>query len=453
MYLLGPLFLLFVVAVDRRPRPRARAYLAAAGFAGMAFCLQLYLPIRSLADPPIDWGNPENAPNFWAVLTRQQYAFMLTERPRTLERFVRQMGVFLTFYSKQFTQSVGWIAAAGALALWRKRFAYTTFMFVTFCALVLGTVCVLNFSFDEESLWVTSVHWIPAYAIAAVWLGAAVDWVGNHPSRERLCRVLSALCGSSIVLWPLLAHYAANDRSDDYFAHDYAKNVLATFEKNALYFPSADHANFPLQYFQVVQGLRPDVTIGSKYGYTDPALYTDIPADLRIGIGKYPTRSQCQRIEEWIAARAERPVYFSKPRPLETLPGKSLVQTGLLFRLVDENAAPLERDLWADYSWHTLEPEAGRDDYAAKLILFDYYMARARDHFTKGRPDEAFAAIAKAERVAGRNADLLNDLGGLLGERGFPDEAAGYFASVLAIDPGHDLAARNLARTRARTAQ
>lgn len=33
----------------------------------------LYLPLRSLQNPTLDWGNPENLPNFWAHVTASQY--------------------------------------------------------------------------------------------------------------------------------------------------------------------------------------------------------------------------------------------------------------------------------------------------------------------------------------------------------------------------------------------
>ncbi|HEX72992.1 MAG TPA: DUF2723 domain-containing protein, partial [Candidatus Hydrogenedentes bacterium] len=95
--LLGPLFALFLFLSDL-PTLRWKTYAALAGIGALGSLVYLYLPVRSLANPAMDWGNPETLQNFWDVVRRKQLSFLLTENPRELGRFLRQMNVMGGFW-------------------------------------------------------------------------------------------------------------------------------------------------------------------------------------------------------------------------------------------------------------------------------------------------------------------------------------------------------------------
>ena len=58
-------------------------------------------------------------------------------------------------------------------------------------------------------------------------------------------------------------------------------NVFETLDENAIYMSGADHATFPVLYMQAVEGIRPDVSIGNKYGYPEESLYRDMSEEIR----------------------------------------------------------------------------------------------------------------------------------------------------------------------------
>ena len=87
MLLCAPAFAMYVLAIGG---VRFRAWTMhsitlALAFAGLS--VYLYLPIRSMADPPMDWGNPETWPAFYDVVTRAQYQFIIAGGPRSWARF------------------------------------------------------------------------------------------------------------------------------------------------------------------------------------------------------------------------------------------------------------------------------------------------------------------------------------------------------------------------------
>jgi hypothetical protein len=58
--------------------------------------VNVFLPLfRSLSNPIMDWGNPENLKNLFYLITRKQYSFMLAQYPRSLGRLLKQCYVFL----------------------------------------------------------------------------------------------------------------------------------------------------------------------------------------------------------------------------------------------------------------------------------------------------------------------------------------------------------------------
>lgn len=159
MTLLGPVAVLFVLYVDREPWRRWRLYASCVvlGFVGLS--VYLYLPIRSLADPPVDWGNPENWRNFREVVQRKQYAFMFTEDPRTLERFAGQFMEFLRQYTIQFTPWLAGLPLIGLWLIWRNRphRPVLGLLLAALFVLTIGFIVILNFDLDKQGTWVASV--------------------------------------------------------------------------------------------------------------------------------------------------------------------------------------------------------------------------------------------------------------------------------------------------------
>ena len=63
----------WAIATDRSLLHRPRLLVAAAG-AGLAGLLPyLYLPLRSRADPALDWGDPETVSGFLDVVLRRGF--------------------------------------------------------------------------------------------------------------------------------------------------------------------------------------------------------------------------------------------------------------------------------------------------------------------------------------------------------------------------------------------
>lgn len=447
MHFLGPAFALFILSVDRSPWQRWKTYVTMAGVAlGIWLTVNLYLPIRSLANPPVDWGNPESWEGFWDVVMRQQYSFGFTKNPRTLSRFIAQAWVFLKLYSNEFTPWLAVVPLLGIYGLLRKSVRYSALVIGVFLYVTLGFLLILNFNVDKESIWVNNVFFIPVYLMMSILFGAAAAWLSGQSVWGKKLTLLGVALGVACVVVPFFAHFHENDKSQYYFAYDYGTNILKTLDEGAVYLPVADHATFPVLYLQAVEGMRPDVSIGNKYGYTEEELYKDMPFELRTRFGKIPGESEQAIIEDWIVANTSRPVYFTKRRQIKGLPGADIVNTGLLYRAVRPGENPPLRDCWSEYTWHTLDEADTRGEYSAELIVSDYNFFRGRDFLEEGKVDEGLRSLAAALQVAGESKESLNNVATACAEYRQLEAAERYYLKALELDPDYEMSLQNLAK-------
>lgn len=447
MVLMSPLFVGFVLWVDREPWRRWRVYAACTGLALLAAALlYLYLPWASRRNPPVDWGNPETWDAFWDHVRREQYRFGFTANPRTLGGFVGQVGAFLAMYGRQFTPVLALVPVLGAYFVWqrdRRRFGLVAGLFGL---TVVGFLLITNFRLDKESLWVNGVFFLPAYLAAALLLGAALAGLGSLRVRGRRLWVPAAVLALAAVAAPLGANWRAADKSRYWFAHDYGRNVLQTMEPDAVYIPTADHATFPALYLQAVEGLRPDIFIANKYGYPEPELRAALPGDVRARLRTIPTESEEQIIEDAFIASTDRPVYFTKKRALPGVRGARMAEAGLLYRVVKDGEAWQAPDYWKAYAWHSLEKRDTRGEYTAELVLADYGFALGRDTLAQGRVEEALAAFDRSLAAVGENKESLNNVGSACAEGGQFEAALEYYARALELDPKYELSLKNLGK-------
>ncbi|MCC6741489.1 MAG: DUF2723 domain-containing protein [Planctomycetia bacterium] len=447
---MGPLlilFLLFVISVHwniwREPGLLPLTFLLTA----LPLVLYAYLPMRAEAQTIMNWGNPRTLEDVVDHVLRRQSSAEFTHAPRTASGLWAQAVTMLREAGKQWTPWLGWIALPGAWLALRRHWRFGVLLAAIFGACTVGFTVLLNFDVsDREKVTAYRLFYIPAWVVAAIWMGFAVEGAGRLLARLRLPhpeRLAWAACG--LALMPLVVHFRANDKSRYRIVRQYAEAILATLPQDAIVFPSGDHSSFPLIYLQGVEGRRPDVAIADKYGYTDPLLLADMPGALRVGSSRIPSAEADARYQDWLIATTKRPVYFTNKRSLAGVPGARWVQEGLMYRVVKEDAPCAPRaGLWEMY---TLTALADRPrDYTADVIVGEVLLARGVDKAMRGDKDGAKADFAASAEATQGIKQGFNNLGAACAENGMLPEAAAYFEQALALDGNYALTLRNLAR-------
>lgn len=445
--LIAMLFVLYF-ALDLSPRRwRRYGYLALWSLSGGL--IYLYLPLRSAANPAMDWGDPQTWAGFWDVVLRRQYGELVSSGGESwsAERVglaINKLGIQLFYEFNPFLvifiiyriyrsiqlYILNKISKTKSSRISSINPSVTFYVFFVFLALAAGVVLAPRYPPEYQWDWLRSAYILPVNVTLAVMLGAFLY------ARADGWRWVYWLMGAIAIAFPVLGNAAVNNRHGDRVAETYGRDILADLTPNAVYFSGGDHTIFPATYLHLVEDVRPDVLLADRYGYPVLALYAlvDEPAP-----AQRPSDADRQRLLEKVLATTDRPVYSAIPRNVE---GYTRVNEGLLYRYLreGEERRPVVAVEMPAEAYDT------RGEWSNELIACEYLSARGRSLFDLGRPAEALAALDEASDFVHGDKHALNNLGMNAAEGGQVEAGAVYFGRALESDPLFLPAALNLAR-------
>ncbi|HDS29753.1 MAG TPA: DUF2723 domain-containing protein, partial [Firmicutes bacterium] len=242
-----------------------------AGLYLLGTLVYLYLPIRAAADPPLNWGNPDN-----------------------LERFIT--AVFNPAGS-QVSQGSRWLHFFHALYLWTVQFSPVIMLdgmkipiliiwffgiwgiykglstgwrmarvFVVFMLLNLFTILWVSRPKGQE-LMIVGVYYLPVFLVFAVFMATGIrEWLQHiqnlfKESGKTFLSVLLVLIIIILVLIPEYQYFQNRrdaDRSNDYYARDYGTMLLDSCPPDTILIMNWDDI-FTIWYLQKVEEHRTDV--------------------------------------------------------------------------------------------------------------------------------------------------------------------------------------------------
>ena len=124
----------------------------------------------------------------------------------------------------------------------------------------MGVGLVLYLNMPDPEPREREYIFVGAYTFFGIWMGigaaGVIAWMQNK-SLAILAAALMLLVPSGI----LVKNYHAHDRTGDFVPYDYAYNIMATCEPNAILFTNGDNDTYPLWFLQGVEGVRTDIQI------------------------------------------------------------------------------------------------------------------------------------------------------------------------------------------------
>lgn len=214
---------------------------------------------RSWMALPISFNGPlETIPEIWFFLSRAGYAEVdASPTADWLDRikFFRFLGGQLLL---QFAVAGTLLAAVGFWRQWpllgRRAGTSLTLGFLMPSVVLL---LLLRFDYDMVSKHVFHVYPLPAYAVAALWMGLGFAWLMRRimpsPAHARAA-------GAAMLAVIAVVGARANLLANADWAARYARAVLETLPRDAVLFVHGD-ADLPIAYLHMVENLRPDVTL------------------------------------------------------------------------------------------------------------------------------------------------------------------------------------------------
>lgn len=250
---LAPAGLFALVLWFRRAPAPYRRRAAAAGGLGFSSGLSvlLYLPLRSAAEPLLDWGDPETLPRLLRHLYAAQYRVWHFQ---SSERFLENA----TSYLARAPEGIGWLvlglAPVGAVALLRRRRDLGAF---------LGLVGLVAFVWASGyEIFDLEPYYLPVDLVLVVLAGfGAFVLAVTRPLPRRVLGGAIA-CGLAVGLLQAGLRWRGIDRSEDQVVRFHLETVLAGVPEDAVLLSGFwDAVVSPLLYVQAVEGRRRDVTV------------------------------------------------------------------------------------------------------------------------------------------------------------------------------------------------
>jgi Tfp pilus assembly protein PilF len=375
--LTAPAFLVFLAWHRRQLFENRRIPLLMFGLVILGLTPYLYLPLRALGRPPLDWGHPVAPGEVWAHITRASYGSLSTH-PRSLALLGKQVLAWLGLLAEQMGR--GWLplAAVGLIVLFRRLRDWGVFTLMLFLIVGLGTIGLLNFPVTSRELYLVRVFFIPTFAVMALWVGLGMAWLaeramiwangrGDHLRVRSVGRSVGRSFRRSVGLalgglFPLLAifpvwrNFAVADHSRERMVARLGRNMLATMEPEAILFTSRDTPTFAVAHARIVEGLRPDVSLKHTG-----------PADIFRWLTPPPVPADPRR----------RPLYGTVPEELPDIPGWSPQGLGMLYQLRKE---PIETsrllNVWERCRWDQPDRRRLREDFLLRELFYNVIAAR-----------------------------------------------------------------------------
>ena len=213
----------------------------------------LYLPLRAVHHPWMNWGNPVTWEKFlWHVSGKQFRVWMFS----SFDSAGKQFGYFLSSYLPEFGYVPVLFALLGLVVLFRRSRKLWGFSLLLFFGCLFYSI-----NYDIHDI---DSYFLLAYMATAIWIAYGIhSFLGFL--RESAKRWMALAVCAVLVLLPLGMHYRPVDESRDYAVEDYTKNLLGSLDSNAVVLSYQWDAFVSAAYYlQRVEGFRSDVVVIDK---------------------------------------------------------------------------------------------------------------------------------------------------------------------------------------------
>ncbi len=250
----------------------------------LGLSVHLFLYIRSGLNPPIDEVDPETWRALYAHLRREQYPPMnIFNRKASL---IFQFQHFWGYFREQF-RMLGDIMIGrfnlgrasmiipfglGIYGIILNYYREKKSWIVNFTALALNSIGLILFlNFSDHEVRERDYFYSGAFYFFSVFIGIGAsaflillrDYFKTKGAKFRRPTVAAGVIIIVFSILPARYHWFEHDRSENYIARDYAYNMLACLEPDAVIFTNGDNDTFPLWYIQCVENFRNDVCVAN----------------------------------------------------------------------------------------------------------------------------------------------------------------------------------------------
>lgn len=423
-----------------RRLPNTRSAMLGLVLIALGFFVYIYLPLRAVQEPVMNWGDPRNLRRMYNHITRHIYGGPNPERLQFIWVHWRELAGFIW---RQFSPAGAVLAAAGTIwAVLKRPRPWGLFAILAAITGPIATVALVLLLMGHQIREV-EVWYIPFFMLMAAFV--ALGLFALLATRRRVFSFLGWAAALAAAVTPLILNWQWNDFHNYYFAEDWGGNYLRTidYEGYNIMFERGSLGTFETAYLRKIEHFRPDNNFVDATG----TVYREFRAFAQ-GRLENPRPELAglweREFERSILALAgERGVYYSIEREEVRANGYVLDPAGLLY-LAHPPTSPLPKfpSVWRRYVRRgqvELEatPRTPRNNYDewARESVSRFHVMLARQYFAAGEREKGFAELARGAAVGYELTESLADIANQYMLNGRPDLSVKYNEEALAAFP------------------
>jgi len=434
--LLGPGLAFAIWVSDRKAWTRldVAGKMFLLGFLGTL--VYLYLPVRSSAHPPINWGEPHTWYNFTAHILRKHYG-SLSKSPRDFGKFLEQWMPYAHYLWMQFTPYLLVFVVPGLLRMWKKNRSWLFISLLFFIFPSMGLIYIINPALTLHEAYLNEVFYIPSYFSVALWIGFGLEYI-SELAKFKFAHYAFLL----LPVLPLTFNFYMADKSRNYLGLDFGLNMLKTIEPDGVMSAGGgDNEAFAMAYVKMVEKRRPDTMVFDDYG----AVFSNVYGVNLIKLTDPERQTQRAKTQSEIIQKAKGPVYHTLNSFLSNQNLRRIL-TGILFRIVKPGEKPPTHNYWKDYCLRGVDDDSIFKEMYAGHVVAMYHTYFGKRCFDEGRRAEGLRNFKIAEE-AGFGLDWIhNNLGVCYVEAGYLEKGEDQYKLAIIANPKSPEPYENLGR-------
>lgn len=363
-----------------------KAIIIAALFLVAGLSVYLFLPIRSLHNPPMDWGNPETWEKFWRVLTRADYGTLKL----TLDSGNRPLPVtdvivrYFTALNNSYLLLPLILGLFGLVISLKQNYRLGWFLLILFIVSGPGFIVISQLPDKSESWGVLERFYIFSLVIVTIGIPSIFKYFEYKVNKMVYVTILSVLLLFCPIIC-LFSYYPEVNRRNCFIEYDYGRNVLKTLPKNSYFImEGGDDTFFSTAYLVFAEKRRTDIGPFDRGGL----IFRQHPygSDFRSLI-REDKQVRRESVEKQLIQGTNRPVYYSTLNP-RLVPDINFELAGFLYHAnPTQDDKRKESGLWYLYNLRGL----GRkyEEYRVRALTPMFYYFKGMWLEKQGRIDEA----------------------------------------------------------------
>lgn len=392
--------------------------------------LWLYLPLRSAAEPAINWTALET---FEAALNHIKGinlggALNWADKGLLLGAFARQ-GLL------QFAPGLLILLIPAVLFLKFGKSKMPPILWVTLVgSTIFGVILPIHYVYSDRAIYVLSYFYIPAFSMLALGLAFGADWAFRAAPSGMRPVVMAALLGWSFS--QAVIHWGPVNQNQNRFAWDYANSLMSIPEKGARVLLPGETEMFPAVCLQETFGLRPDLVLYGIHGRESERFLPQPVKD-----GKQPQTQSGAGLSSILAALIKDadniPTYSSIAVPASLTNAVRFVPTGLLYKISTTTEVD-HSNFWDEFiePFDQFSPKQGATlDYLTRNTAAGVLLKKADWHISVNKAESAANDLSRLLAFAPKSRRFQTQAGDRYFRIGKMDAAFKAYSKALNLTP------------------